>query len=164
MPNVRHVMACCDGLPFGEGKDAMIREADRLLGWAEFNLTKGKVEATLTLIAKARRALGSESINTQFPPLPMEPAEAPHARVPVAGRFVLLSHPDEGYCTSWDTWEEASVAFERSDGTGAARRIPTGRFDRDLTARMPAGFKLFDQETGRTWLPGARYYWEDAAT
>jgi hypothetical protein len=63
-----------------------------------------------------------------------------------AGRFVLVHDlaDDEVYATSWDTWEQAEVAFE--DG------------------RMPAGFTLIDTETGRRWLPGSRYEWEDAQT
>lgn len=64
----------------------------------------------------------------------------------VPGRFVLAA-PHEGelaYVTSWDTWEECSVAFE--DG------------------RMPDGHQLIDEETGRTWLPGAPYEWEAAST
>lgn len=64
-----------------------------------------------------------------------------------AGRFVLLTrgtqHFAESYVTSFDTWEEAGVAFD---------------------PLMPQGFYLFDQETGREWLPGARYEWEDART
>ena len=34
-----------------------IGEAARLLGWAEFNLTKGNTDAALTLIQKAQKAL-----------------------------------------------------------------------------------------------------------
>jgi hypothetical protein len=68
------------------------------------------------------------------------------------GRFVLvcvvfekgMAEPEEGYVTSWDTWDGAWSAFENN--------------------RMPAGFRLTDTETGRRWLPGARYEWEDAQT
>lgn len=66
-----------------------------------------------------------------------------------AGRFVLLRadpHDEKGgwYCTSFDTWEEAEACFD--DG------------------RMPKGYRLLDEDTGRVWLPGARYEWEDAQT
>lgn len=69
-----------------------------------------------------------------------------------AGRFTLThvgfqegdEAPDEGYVTSWDTWGEAIAAFE--DG------------------RIPVGFRLYDNETGRVWHPGARYEWEAAQT
>ena len=65
----------------------------------------------------------------------------------VAGRFVLVSG-ENNYVTSFDTWEEAEVAFE-SNG---------------INRRMPLGFRLEDGETGRIWHPGAKYDWEDAAT
>lgn len=69
-----------------------------------------------------------------------------------AGRFVLLhigfeegmAEPELGYVTSWDTWEEAQVVFENG--------------------RMPVGFRLIDDATGRTWHPGATYDWESAQT
>lgn len=67
---------------------------------------------------------------------------------PVAGRFVLTDESSEAYVTSFDTWEEAEVAFE-SNG---------------ISARLPLGFLLYDQETGRKWYPGSKYHWEDAAT
>lgn len=60
----------------------------------------------------------------------------------IAGRFVLLGR-DDSYCTSFDTWEECAVCFE---------------------PRIPAGFKLRDDATGREWLPGAAYEWEAART
>lgn len=56
-----------------------------------------------------------------------------------AGRFVL-SEGDE-YFTSWDTWEETTVAFPISKGV-----------------------TLYDGETGRTWHPGTKHVWEDAQT
>ena len=34
-----------------------VREAQTLIGWAEFNLTKGKTQAALTLIQKAQAKL-----------------------------------------------------------------------------------------------------------
>lgn len=46
----------------------------------------------------------------------------------------------------WDTWEECAPAFENP------RNIILG------------DHRLFDNETGREWLPGARYEWEDART
>lgn len=65
----------------------------------------------------------------------------------VAGRFTLVhvgSEKEElGYVTSWDTWEEAAVAFD---------------------PRMPVGFRLIDNETGRVWHPGTQHVWEDAQT
>lgn len=67
---------------------------------------------------------------------------------PTFGRFVLLQGDEDGYVTSWDTWEDANVAFE-SNG---------------IRARMPLGFKLVDMQTGRVWHPGAQYRWEDAQT
>jgi hypothetical protein len=60
-----------------------------------------------------------------------------------AGRFVLVF--EGGYVTSWDTWEDAGVAW-------------------DDNGFIPAGFQLEDTETGRVWSHGARYVWEDAAT
>ena len=68
-------------------------------------------------------------------------------RIMRAGRFVLCSpmeSSEPAYVTSWDTWEECRAAFENG--------------------RMPAGFELHDDETGRVWHPGARYVWEDAQT
>lgn len=69
-----------------------------------------------------------------------------------AGRFVLVTvwfeggmdGEELGYVTSWDTWDEAIAAFENG--------------------RIPAGYRLIDDETGRVWPPGARYEWEDAQT
>lgn len=49
------------------------------------------------------------------------------------------------YVTSFDTWEEAQVAFE-ADG------------------RLPHKLFLFDGETGREWIPGSPYEWEAART
>lgn len=60
-----------------------------------------------------------------------------------AGRFVLTF--EAAYVTSWDTWEEAEDAWN-DDG------------------RIPTGYRLTDQETGRVWSHGARHVWEDAAT
>ncbi len=68
-----------------------------------------------------------------------------------SGRFTLLCityekgmrSPIEGYVTSWDTWEECAVVFD---------------------PRMPPGFKLYDNATGRTWRPGTRHEWEEAQT
>lgn len=68
---------------------------------------------------------------------------------PAAGRFVLLGRveeagmaaPEWGYVTSWDTWEEAAVAFP-----------------------IAAGFQLQDGETGREWPAHSRYEWEAART
>lgn len=67
-----------------------------------------------------------------------------------AGRFTLayvawqegMVEPELHYVTSWDTWEEAEASF------------PQGR--------IPVGYRLTDNETGRTWSTGARYLWEDA--
>lgn len=72
-----------------------------------------------------------------------------------AGRFVMvvtvleegMDEPDEGYVTSWDTWEDAESAFAVGDN-----------------GRMPVGFKLIDTETGRVWHPGTKHEWEDAQT
>lgn len=62
---------------------------------------------------------------------------------PVAGRFVLLHlfPGHEGFVTSWDTWDEAEVAFPIVDG-----------------------FRLRDDETGRVWHAGSPYEWEAAQT
>ena len=63
--------------------------------------------------------------------------------VPVAGRFVLLHvfEEEEGYVTSWDSWDDCDAAFP---------------IDKE--------FVLRDQETGRAWLPGSKYEWEAAQT
>jgi hypothetical protein len=61
-----------------------------------------------------------------------------------SGRFTLVAHEDI-YVTSWDTWEEARIAWG-ADGL------------------MFAPYRLVDNETGRVWHPGARYDWEDAQT
>lgn len=37
-----------------------VKEAQRLLGWAQFNLGKGKTTAAQTLIDKALQALGAD--------------------------------------------------------------------------------------------------------
>jgi hypothetical protein len=60
-----------------------------------------------------------------------------------AGRFVLTF--EGGYVTSWDTWEDAGVAW-------------------DDNGFIPKDFQLEDTETGRIWSHGARHVWEDAAT
>lgn len=65
-------------------------------------------------------------------------------RYPSAGRFTLVAE-DDIYVTSWDTWEEAAVAWPEE-------------------GRMVAPYRLVDNETGREWLPGARHEWEDART
>lgn len=65
-----------------------------------------------------------------------------------SGRFTLawIGAADErSYVTSWDTWEEAAAAFNEM-------------------GRMPYGYALYDNETGRVWRPGARYLWEEAQT
>ena len=70
-----------------------------------------------------------------------------------AGRFVLLhvgfqegmEKEEEGYVTSWDTWEECEVVW-------------------NTNGLFPVGFRLYDNETGRVWHPGSRYEWEDAQT
>lgn len=61
-----------------------------------------------------------------------------------AGRFTLVAE-DNIYVTSWDTWEEAAVAWPEE-------------------GRMIAPYRLVDNETGCEWLPGARHEWEDART
>lgn len=61
-----------------------------------------------------------------------------------AGRFTLVAQ-DDIYVTSWDTWEEAAVAWPES-------------------GRMTEGYRLIDNETGRVWHPGAPYEWEAAQT
>jgi hypothetical protein len=76
-------------------------------------------------------------------------AEPPReATVLVAGRFTLVAHEDS-YVTSWDTWEEAAIAWPETPQEGAVMQAP---------------FRLVDNETGRVWHPGARYDWEDAQT
>jgi len=59
---------------------------------------------------------------------------------PVAGRFVLV-YGDDGYVTSWDTWEEAEAAWP-----------------------IPSEYRLEDGETGRVWHGGTPYEWEAAQT
>lgn len=59
-----------------------------------------------------------------------------------AGRFTLVAEGDS-YVTSWDTWEEARGAWPHDDV-------------------MQSPYRLVDNETGRVWLPGARYEWEAA--
>ena len=57
-----------------------------------------------------------------------------------AGRFTLayvgyqedMDEPELGYVTSWDTWEEAQLAFNE-DGS------------------LPPGYTLIDNETGDAW-------------
>jgi hypothetical protein len=61
-----------------------------------------------------------------------------------SGRFVLVSG-GTNYVTSFDTFEEAAVAW-------------------DDNGFIPAGLQLEDTETGRIWSHGARHVWEDAAT
>lgn len=57
------------------------------------------------------------------------------------GRFILVYGEENGYVTSWDTWDEAEAAF------------PIGK-----------DFCLVDDETGREWLAGSPYEWEAART
>jgi hypothetical protein len=61
-----------------------------------------------------------------------------------SGRFTLFAHEDT-YVTSWDTWEEAAVAWPEA-------------------GRLEAPYRLVDNETGRVWHPGSRHEWEDAQT
>jgi hypothetical protein len=69
-----------------------------------------------------------------------------HVKVP-APRFTLVSvmhvgpGGELGYVTGWDDWEGAAAAFP-----------------------IEPGYRLYDNETGRVWHPGARYVWEDAQT
>lgn len=75
-----------------------------------------------------------------------------------AGRFVLefngsSEEGDWGYCTSWNTFEEATVAFEPRKPVPGGPCETTG-CGGDLTPRIPAGFRLTDQETGRVWNAG----------
>lgn len=51
---------------------AQIDEAKRLLGFAQFNLAKGKTEATKTLVDKAIVALGGEAWYNHDPNSPGE--------------------------------------------------------------------------------------------
>lgn len=61
-----------------------------------------------------------------------------------SGRFTLVAE-DNAYVTSWDTWEQAGAAWPK-DG------------------RLPAPYRLVDNETGRVWHSGSRHEWEDAQT
>lgn len=75
---------------------------------------------------------------------PACPRCSARSRRPGAGRFTLVAG-DDAYVTSWDTWEEAAIAWPEE-------------------GRLRYPYQLIDNETGRVWLPGARHVWEDART